>query len=111
MTMDERVEAATAAIRKFLGDAAMSPTAEYIARIALQAGVPELQGDKPKGWIAPWEATESMYEGALEFALQRMEAAGVDGLSPWKDYPPIRGTTEGMFAAMRDVYLGKGGGG
>jgi len=127
MTMDERVEAAARVIRPdwfvYVGPdgesglanypgqtARMQESARQVAREALAVAFPELYGDKP-GWIAPWEATDGMYKSALEFALIRMEEAGVDGLSPWKDYPPIRGTTEGMFAAMRDAYLGKGDGG
>lgn len=100
MTMDERVEAATAAIRKFLGDAVLSPTAEYIARIALQAGVPELHGDKP-GWIAPWEATEEMAtKGAVYYHDNwRPGHALEDTAMPY------------IWDAMRDAYLGKGDGG
>jgi len=101
MTMDERVEAATAAIRKFLGDAAMSPTAEYIARIALQAGFPELHGDQPKGWIAP-----AALRGRVDAVLETFSADEESGYRSRDRQYVIE-----MLQPMRDAYLGKGDGG
>jgi len=51
------------------------------------------------------EPTDAQYKASLEFGLEHMKAHGVDSLSPFKDYPPLRSTTEGMFKAMRQAEI------
>lgn len=66
-----------------------------IARLA------ELGRLVPEGWVAvPVEPTNAMIFSALEWGLQHMKAHGVDGLSPWQDFPPPGATAVGMFTAM-----------
>jgi hypothetical protein len=90
MTMDERVEAAQDAMceSKMWPVVFASGAAAELARIALAAAFPELQGDKPTHWLAPWDITEHM---AAEMECQF--------------------STESQWTAARDAYLGKGDGG
>lgn len=50
--------------------------------------------------IVPKEPTDRQVAAALEWALDWMKQHGVDGLSPFKDYPPVAETTRGMYRAM-----------
>lgn len=50
--------------------------------------------------VVPKEPSIAQHIAAMEFALGHMKAYGVDGLSPFKDYPPLRETTAGMYRAM-----------
>lgn len=106
MTMDERVEAAARATAESFGwrgwdrdDGEPSNTirGHYFAsaRAALAAAFPELHGDQPKGWIAPWES-----DGAMD------DAAHLASEYKWIGADPMV-----VWAAMRDAYLGKGDGG
>lgn len=53
--------------------------------------------------IVPKEPTNAQIIAALEFALAWMSQNGVDGLSPFKDYPPPGETAKGMYRAMLDA--------
>lgn len=53
------------------------------------------------------EPSEGQYKAALEFGLSHMARHGVDGLTPFKDSPPLRETMEGMYRAMLDAALGE----
>jgi len=116
MTMDERVEAAARAAyadkgsygdERLAWDAAASiigedearaahETFRSMARAAIAAAFPELHGDQPKGWIAPWEATEEMND-AVDDARDRYDHEFI--------------TSSRAFQVARDAYLGKGDGG
>lgn len=68
---------------------------------AIEAGAEWQRAQAPAGWqLVPEEPTTAMYKAALEFALAHMKEHGVDHLSPFEDYPPLRGTTFGMYRAM-----------
>ncbi len=60
--------------------------------------------------LVPKEPTTKQHIAAMEFALAHMKAHGVTSLSPFKDYPPLRETTAGMYRAMltaaSDVEVG-----
>jgi len=86
--MDERVEAAARVSWRLSG------ISIDLVRSMLAAAFPELHGDKP-GWIAPWEATETMENAAWDTAPRQGD-----------DMEPTR-----AYRAMRDAYLGKGDGG
>lgn len=97
MTMDERIEAAAhkwaplAWTAIGLGDtvahAARREASLRDVKEIIVAAFPELSGDKPTHWLAPWEATDEMWE-----AQHYREPE-----DRWKN--------------MRDAYLGKGDGG
>lgn len=59
-------------------------------------------------WLAPREPDGFALAAMYEWALEWMKKNGVDGLSPWSDYPPLNDTTRGMLTAYRDAYLGEG---
>lgn len=50
--------------------------------------------------VVPKEATDAQIISALEWSLEWMRAHNVDGLSPFKDYPPVKDTIKGMYACM-----------
>jgi hypothetical protein len=50
--------------------------------------------------VVPREPTDEMIVAALEWSLEWMRGHKVDGLSPFKDYPPVKETTAGMYRAM-----------
>lgn len=50
--------------------------------------------------VVPKEPTDAQIISALEWSLEWMRAHKVDGLSPFKDYPPVKDTIKGMYAAM-----------
>lgn len=50
--------------------------------------------------LVPLEPTLAQHTAAMEFAIAHMKAHGVTSLSPFKDYPPLRETTAGMYRAM-----------
>jgi hypothetical protein len=54
----------------------------------------------PEQVTVPAEPTDAMVIAAMEWALDWMKQNGVDGLSPFKDYPPVTETTQGMYRAM-----------
>jgi len=55
----------------------------------------------PDGWqLVPMQPTAEQHIAAMEFALEHMKSHGVTALSPFKDYPPLRETTAGMYRAM-----------
>jgi len=56
--------------------------------------------------VVPKEPSIAQHIAAMEFALGHMKAYGVDGLSPFKDYPPLRETTAGMYRAMLQAAQG-----
>jgi hypothetical protein len=61
----------------------------------------------PEGWrLVPAEPTTAQHIAAMEFALAHMKAHGVTSLSPFKDYPPLRETTAGMYRAMVGAVCG-----
>ena len=63
MTDEQRVEAACAAYLKF--DPLPLKSQERNAMFeALCAAYPELHGDSPSHWLAPWEASEEMLTAA-----------------------------------------------
>lgn len=44
--------------------------------------------------------TDAQIIAALEWSLEWMRKHGVDGLSPFKDYPPVKETIRGMYQVM-----------
>lgn len=48
----------------------------------------------------PERPTDAQTIPALEWSLEWMRAHNVDDLSPFKDYPPVKDTIKGMYAAM-----------
>jgi hypothetical protein len=50
--------------------------------------------------FVPEEPTNQQVIAALEWALSWMTENGVDGLSPFSDYPPVGQTTKVMYRAM-----------
>jgi hypothetical protein len=50
--------------------------------------------------LVPKEPTDAQVTNALYWALEWMRQHKVDGLSPFKDYPPVKDTTRGMYRAM-----------
>lgn len=46
------------------------------------------------------EPTDVQIIAALEWSLEWMRIHNVDGLSPFKDYPPVKETIIGMYRAM-----------
>lgn len=62
---------------------------------------PDIAATPTEGWrCVPAEPTTAQHIAAMEFALAHMRAHGVTSLSPFKDYPPLRETTAGMYRAM-----------
>lgn len=143
MIMDERVEAAArrmCEVDKLAPDPDApiiwngKPAKAWEARVPIVLAVaevlwPELHGDQPKGWIAPWElpyeaelATVTAYAlwtqteiGEIAKAVEHIETT--DELK-WQDrgWRQGFGTTSGeqirvVWRAARDAYLGKGDGG
>jgi hypothetical protein len=68
-----------------------APNCYELARACLTAASPNL---------APKEPTDAQVIAGLEWSLEWMRAHKVDGLSPFKDYPPVKDTIKGMYAAM-----------
>ena len=106
MTWDERVEAAAremAAEQEYPQDwDSWERRTEHNrkqwradARSVLAAAFPELSGDKPTRWIAPWESDGLMDDAARTATGQK-----------WIGTEPMV-----LWSAMRDAYLGKGDGG
>lgn len=54
----------------------------------------------PASQDATREATDEQIIAALEWSLEWMRRHNVDGLSPFKDYPPVKETIKGMYSAM-----------
>ena len=65
MKLEDRVEAAATALR---GIKSRQETYEWHAREVLRAAFPELFTTPPQAWIAPWEATETMFEAGYPHA-------------------------------------------
>ena len=102
MTDEQRVEAAARAMVK-LGVTRRAagkqiPTRYEEAQEALRSAYPELYGDKPSHWLAPWEATQEMLEAAL---TTKKWFAGVffesGSYVPWME----------AYRAMRTAHLAK----
>jgi len=107
-TMDERIEAAARA--EYATMPYLDEEGEVIPwedlhenvrvgrcnemRPFIAAAFPELQGDKPTHWLAPIEPTLEMELAADRFDHRELPSRGYQ-----------------HFVAMRDAYLGKGGGG
>lgn len=102
MTMDERVEAAARAydpdaFAETASEALRRATRQHVREI-LAAAFPELHGDQPKGWIAPWDPTDKMCLATTAGAADEVSDA-------------LRWDVEHEWKSLRDAYLGKGDGG
>lgn len=70
----------------------MSKTAEWFA---------QMEAALPAGYtIVPVEPTNEMICAALQASLDLMKEAGVDGLSPFTDYPAPGEVTKRCYRAM-----------
>lgn len=50
--------------------------------------------------VATERPTDAQIIAALEWSLEWMRKHNVDGLSPFKDYPPVKETIAGMYQVM-----------
>jgi hypothetical protein len=90
--------------RQFLSDPEMIDT---FKRWSAALRSPDVAATPPEGWrLVPAEPTTAQHIAAMEFALAHMKAHGVTSLSPFKDYPPLRETTAGMYRAMVGAVCG-----
>jgi hypothetical protein len=66
---------------------------------AIAAPVPSPDG-AGEWQSVPTHPSDEQIISALEWSLEWMRAHNVVGLSPFKDYPPVKETIKGMYAAM-----------
>lgn len=73
---------------------------EPVSEFAAHAGA-VIVALKERGYvIVPKEPTDQMTASALEESLRIMKEHGVDGLSPFKDYPSPIETTRRVYRVM-----------
>ena len=83
-------------IRKSLIDAKTTSRDGTVVHASMNDVVVALTAALSDQVVVPKEPTDAQIISALEWSLEWMRVHKVDGLSPFKDYPPVKDTIKGM---------------